>query len=177
MHVGAPSLTRQPGQSILPTGVPSQALSKNGFTLAACLSFSLSRWLRVHISGARKMISCSGWPVSLLANPGCLFAKGLQEVPMQYPLSASGQAHQLLQPRLQWVGEAIPISLPLSASLRHLTCTLSPSSSHLVCHLSAIPLSLYTVLYLSLAYLLFTSLCLVLLLQFFPPPFCHDKPQ
>lgn len=42
---------------------------------------------------------------------------------MQYLLSASGQAHQLLLPGLEWVEVAIPISL--YASLLHLMHTLS----------------------------------------------------
>lgn len=53
---------------------------------------------------------------------------------MQYLLSASGQAHQLLLPGQEWVGVAIPVSL--YASLLHLMHTLFPSSSHFICHLS-----------------------------------------
>lgn len=64
---------------------------RTGF-VPASLSFSLSACVSILVVLAR-WYHVSGWPAALLANPGSLFAVGLQEVPTQYPLSASGQAH------------------------------------------------------------------------------------
>lgn len=67
--------------------------------------FSLSGRLEVSILALlARWYNVSGWPVSLLANHGSVFAKGPKEVPMQYQCVWAGPLATFAWTRVGWSG-------------------------------------------------------------------------
>ena len=154
MHVGTFSLTRQPAQSILPTGGLSQVLSNLCscvLALPALFSFLLAvcpyYWCQQD-----DIMFPVGQQASQPALAVCLLRdcrKSLRNIHSMHlgkPISYFSLNQRGLESH---PNPSFSVCLS-AAALFSFMCTLSPSSSHFLCHLLAISLSFQRVFFISL---------------------------